>query len=113
MGHDPVILAHLRARQGEVSGLVGRLADLASEGGRDAATYGQLVRLEADLSARILALTPPPIPDPDLDPANLSARASLLDRIERGVADLAHEPEILEAMTAHVGRLSTVATSTG
>jgi hypothetical protein len=48
--------------------------------------YRDLVRLEADIAARIEAMRPPPIPDPELDPANLAARDELVARIDRLIA---------------------------
>ncbi len=76
------VLEALRARLGEVRGLADELAPKSKEGGRNAAVYCQLVRLEGDLAARVRELTPPPPPDPTTDPANLAAKALLIATIE-------------------------------
>lgn len=79
---DADVLADLRARLAEVRGLADELAPLSKEGGRNAGVYCQLVRLEGDLAARVHELTPPTLPDPAIDPANVRAKEILLATIE-------------------------------
>lgn len=80
---DASFLAKLRTRWREVGELVEEMAPLSREGGRNTATYCQLVRLEDDLGERLERRAPPPPPEPDKDPANLEARASVLNRVAK------------------------------
>lgn len=86
------VLVALRGRHAEVRGIADELAPLSKEGGRNAAVYCQLVRLEGDLAARVRELTPPEKPDPSTDPANLLAKQLLIATIEGLVARPTEEP---------------------
>lgn len=85
------VLEALRARHTEVRGIADELAPLSKQGGRNAAVYCQLVRLEGDLAARVRELTPPPPPDPMTDPGNVQAKALLIATIEGLVAQPVEE----------------------
>ncbi len=78
---DPGSVEHLRRRLAEVSGMIAE-AKSAGELGNPA-LFRDLVKLEAHLTAQVLALAPPEPPDPAQDPANLQAKRALIAKVER------------------------------
>lgn len=52
-----------------------------------------LVKTRLELSTTLARIRPPPVPDPDADPANLAAVDELRARIERLVCDAEGEEE--------------------
>jgi transcriptional regulator with XRE-family HTH domain len=77
---------------------VSAFADEMREAGNVIA-FRDLVKLEADIAARLEAMRPPPAPDPSLDPANVAAAAET----RRMLADL------VAAMEAASQRIAPVA----
>jgi len=75
-------IGQLRRWAREVRAVAEDLLPRSKEGGRNASIFCQLVRLETDLARAIRDLTPPPKPDPAVDPANVEARHLLIATIE-------------------------------
>jgi hypothetical protein len=80
-------LGQLRTWAREVRAVAAELLPRSKEGGRNASIFCQLVRLETDLARAIRDLTPPPKPDPAIDPANVEARHLLIATIESLVSE--------------------------
>lgn len=76
---DPVTIEEQRLEE-----IRGFIAEVRERG--QVTAYKDLVKLEADIAARLLAMRPPAPPDPSRDPANLAARELLLALI-RGIHD--------------------------
>lgn len=78
-GDDPVTIEEQRLEE-----IRGFIAEVRERG--QVTAYKDLVKLEADIAARLMAMRPPAPPDPSRDPANLAARELLLALI-RGIHD--------------------------
>ncbi len=74
------ILADMQARYVEVRHLAQRLRTAAALGGKDSKSFYDAVRLLGDLGKTLAALAPPPVPDPEHDPALVAAKERLLAR---------------------------------
>lgn len=85
----------VRGRLEQVRGIVSRLATAVEDGEYEPSKWGSLAKLEADLAARLVALTPPVPPDPANDPSNIQARGVLH----------AHVLSAVEAVEARTGRM--------
>jgi hypothetical protein len=86
---EPDDLEHLRRRAREVRGLANGAHAAAEQEPRLSPVYAGLVRLEGDVTERIMRLTPRPPPDPATDPSYIEARRELVQRFEGLVKRLA------------------------
>lgn len=76
-------LAHLGRRLSQISTLADMLGEQAKSGDANPQQLATAVKLESELASRIVELTPADVPDPDKDPTNLDAAATVRRRFEK------------------------------
>jgi hypothetical protein len=75
----------VKGRLASVREIITKLRPEVEAGDYDAGKWGTLVKLEADLAKRIVALTPTAAPDPAADPFNIGARQLIVETVRANV----------------------------
>lgn len=76
-------VAHISRRLEQISLLADMLGKQAEDGNANPQQLATAVKLEVELASRIVELTPADVPDPDKDPTNLDAAATVRRRFEK------------------------------
>ncbi len=74
------LLADVRKRYLEACGIADALKARAALGSTETRRWFEATRIAADLAAYLTEMAPPPVPDPENDPANVAAKERLLAR---------------------------------